>query len=577
MDAVHMLPFREVWAADFEFRAIDGEHPDVHCMVARELKTGRTLRFWKDELQRLDAPPFDIGKDSLYVAYAAQAEYSCHLALNWRLPVNTLDLYAEFRNITNGYGCKSSLLGAMVFYGIPGIEQTHKDEMRQIAIRGGAFTHQEKQDLLAYCESDVIALDRLLPHMLPDIELPYALTRGRYTRAVATMEHNGIPLDVNALDRIRRYWPAIKRGLIDAIDQQYHVFEGTVFKGHRWLEYCATQNIPWPLTDTGQPGKSRDLFRDMANIYPQVRPMYELRSTLENMKQIDFAVGSDGRNRSGLWPFSTKTARNAPKASQFIFGPARWVRSLIKPVEGTALAYIDWSQQEFAIAAAFSNDPNMLAVYAAADPYLEFAKLAGAVPVDATKETHKQQRNQFKQCMLGTNYGMGPHALAVKINGHVLEAQDLLAAHAREFHVFNEWINKVPDHILTHGAYQTPFGWTGRPGREPNLRSLRNFPLQAAGADIMRIAAFGLVEAGIKVLAPVHDAFLIESSVDRIEQDVKTAREIMAEAGAVALGGLRLKTDAEIIKYPARYTDERGVTTWKHIIELLERQEQRGA
>ena len=111
--------------------------------------------------------------------------------------MNTLDLFAEFRNRINGYGYSASLLGAMSFYNIPGIEKTHKDDMRDLAIRGGPFTHQEQLDLLEYCESDVVALDKLLPSMLPDIELPYALIRGRYARAVAIMQHNGIPLDDN--------------------------------------------------------------------------------------------------------------------------------------------------------------------------------------------------------------------------------------------------------------------------------------------------------------------------------------------------------------------------------------------
>ena len=252
------------------------------------------------------------------------------------------------------------------------------------------------------------------------------------------------------------------------------------------------------------------------------------------------------------------------------------MRSLIKPEPGTGIAYVDWSQQEFGIAAAFSGDRRMLEVYAGEDPYIQFAILAGAVPLHATKATHKRERSQFKECMLGTNYGMGPHALAGKINGHVLEAQDLLHMHAQAFPTFTDWINRVPDHILVNGTYQTPFGWTGRPGREPRLRSLRNFPLQAAGADIMRLAACGIVEAGIKLLAPVHDAFLIEAPLSELDEAVALTREIMAEASAAALGGVRLKTgmdEGDIIRHPDRFMDERGAATWEKIIKLLEAEE----
>src|SRR4051812_27815375 len=104
--------------------------------------------------------------------------------------------------------------------------------------------------------------------------------------------------------------------------------------------------------------------------------MYELRATLALMRPTDLPVGGDGRNRCPLRPFAAKTGRNAPSTSQFIFGPARWLRGLIKPAEGTALAYVDYEQQEFGIAAALSCDAAMQEAYRSGDPYLAFAKQA---------------------------------------------------------------------------------------------------------------------------------------------------------------------------------------------------------
>ena len=42
--------FKEVWLVDFEFNAPAGERPSPICMVAREWRTGRTLRLGQDEL-----------------------------------------------------------------------------------------------------------------------------------------------------------------------------------------------------------------------------------------------------------------------------------------------------------------------------------------------------------------------------------------------------------------------------------------------------------------------------------------------------------------------------------------------
>jgi DNA polymerase I len=45
--------------------------------------------------------------------------------------------------------------------------------------------------------TDVIALERLLPVMLPLIDFDRALVRGWYTgEAVSFMEHTGVPIDV---------------------------------------------------------------------------------------------------------------------------------------------------------------------------------------------------------------------------------------------------------------------------------------------------------------------------------------------------------------------------------------------
>ena len=61
--------------------------------------------------------------------------------------------------------------------------------------------------------------------------------------------------------------------------------------------------------------------------------------------------------------FAAKTGRNQPSTAKFIFGPAKWVRGLIKPGIGMSLAYCDWSSQEIAIAAALSGDELLWKAY----------------------------------------------------------------------------------------------------------------------------------------------------------------------------------------------------------------------
>jgi hypothetical protein len=92
-----VIPFRECWACDFEFRADPGERPWPVCMVAKELHTGREIRKWRGELLELRCAPFNVGADAVFVAYFASAELGCFLALGGPPPVNVLDLYVEHR------------------------------------------------------------------------------------------------------------------------------------------------------------------------------------------------------------------------------------------------------------------------------------------------------------------------------------------------------------------------------------------------------------------------------------------------------------------------------------------------
>src|SRR5262249_57666697 len=119
--------------------------------------------------------------------------------------------------------------------------------------------------------------------------------------------------------------------------------------------------------ESGKLDLSDDAFRQSARIYPQVAPLRELRSALSEMRLNDLAVGRDGRNRTLLSPFRARTSRNQPSNSKFIFGPSVCLRSLIQPREGTAVAYIDWEQQEFGIAAALSGDSLMKDAYNSGD------------------------------------------------------------------------------------------------------------------------------------------------------------------------------------------------------------------
>ncbi len=334
--------FEQVWLHDFEFVAQPGERPDVVCLAARELHSGQTIQLWRNQLSR--TPPYRIDGGVLFVNFVANAELACHLALGWPMPRHTLDLNPAFRNLTNGRHTPEGkgLLGALSYYGINNIGTKHKELMQKRVMAGWPFTTQEREQILAYCLSDVEALQSLLPKILadPDFDLAVALYHGESVAALASMQHHGVPIDMPVFTALtdKVAWREIRDAMVPAIDARYGVYVRQAngdwsFDMERFGAYLVRQGMldGWPRTETGKLSTKRKVFEDMSKGWPQLEELRQLRHARDKMRKIKLEVGADGRNRTVLWPFKAKTSRTQPKASKWIFSPAVWLRSLIRP------------------------------------------------------------------------------------------------------------------------------------------------------------------------------------------------------------------------------------------------------
>jgi hypothetical protein len=571
--------YRHVWCIDFEFVAPPGHKPRVVCMVAKCLITGECLRLWEEEMATC---PFACDDQDVFVAYYASAETSCFDALGWPRPQRVIDLHAEFRCMTNGKGALfgNGLLGALQHFGLPSICGEDKEHMRGLIMTGGPWTATEQADILSYCESDVDALARLFPELWPRFaadrdQFGQALLRGRYMAAIGVVENNGVPIDVPLLGRLTKHWPRIKESLIAEVDAGYGVYNGTTFSSRLFEQYLIHQGIPWPRLEGGALMLDDDTFRDQSKSHPQLRNLHELRTALSRLRLSDLSVGDDGRNRTLLSAFRAKTGRNQPSTSRFIFGPSRWIRQLIKPGPGMALAYVDWSSQELAVAGALSGDPLLWNAYEGGDPYIAFAIQAGIAPIGATKTTHPVERDQCKSIVLGVNYGMSAAGIALKSGIHIDRARDLLRLHRATYRVFWKWAEANVNHVLLGEPLKTVYGWRihfpSNCGVEVNDRSILNWPMQAHGAEMMRLAVAQAVEEGLKIGAPVHDALLLEAPINDIEAQASRLAQIMGDASELVLGnGKRCRTDTKIVRAPDRYVDDKDDGTFfAQIMKLL--------
>jgi DNA polymerase I len=264
--------YKEVWAVDFEFIARPGEKLVPVCLSAQELRSGRQVLLWQDQLG--SAPPYDLSSDSLFIAYYASAELNCHRSLGWKQPQRILDLYVEFKNLTNGLPVMNGkgLLGALAYYGLGAIDATEKTEMRDLVLRGGPWAEEEKATILEYCKSDTDSLARLLVKML---------------------HHE--------------------------VDAEYGVYEGRSFRQERFEEWLCRNDIGWPRLDSGKLALDDDTFEEMANIYPQLVNLRKLRQALSELRLNNLQVGGDGFNRTLLSPFGSITGRNQPSNTKYIW------------------------------------------------------------------------------------------------------------------------------------------------------------------------------------------------------------------------------------------------------------------
>jgi DNA polymerase I len=506
-----------------------------------ELRSGRTAEVLTHGPRPTWSPPL-WGERSLCVVFDGSSTFGHFRVWGWPLPPNVIDLHAEYRREVAGLEPKRG-------YGW--------DDACQAYGVGPA---------------DPQAIVKLFARLAPTSDLVQARLRGRYTVAAARMESEGIPIDVPVYNQIAGAWEDLRSRLVGGVHAEFGVYPRGRLDRALWAAWLRERQIPWPDGGDGDPCIRVETFSEMAGAYPGIRPVKELEATLAQFRPFALLLGPDGRCRCPLRPFAAKTSRNQPPTSQFLFGRATWVRSLIRPPRGSALAYLDYSQQEFAIAAGLSRDPAMRDAYESGDPYLAFAQQAGAAPGGATKATHSDVREAYKQCVLGVQFGMGARSLALRLNGDIALAEALIAHHKRTYPRYWKWAKRVWREAIRAGQVQTDYGWTLRVGPESNRRSVRNFPTQAAGAEILRAVCIGLTEAGVRVCAPVHDAILVEAAEDRIDRTVVLCREVMEEVARRIARGIRVRVGSSVVRWPDRLTDPRGAGTWNTVCRLLKKE-----
>lgn len=387
-----------------------------------------------------------------------------------------------------------------------------------------------------------------------------ALWRGRYSAHTAIMESVGYPIDLSATRNFAKQIPAMLADCQRDINSQFDFkpfkwipreakFSWNQIVTRKWLVDNGYDDTNWMLTDKGklslcaEAWEKNFAFRHdypRGNFGAQMVRFLKLKQSLYGFsesggKRKSFwnNVGPDGRVRPYMNIYGAQSGRSQPGSTGFMFLKPAWMRALVRPEKGYFLAGIDYGQQEFFLAGLISEDQEMIDAYLSGDPYLHMGKQAGLIPEDGTKKSHEFERDLMKSTTLGILFGMTKYGLSKKLTADTGrdhtddEAQELIDTFENLYFKYTLWRKERLYDYESGIGFNTLDGWKLWPDND-NPRSVMNFPIQGAGASIMRKAVDLAVADGVKVIFTLHDAIYIEAKTgqeDHIEKLNKAMRD----------------------------------------------------
>lgn len=456
------------------------------------------------------------------------------------------------------------------------LDSLEKDRIRDLIIFSPEFTEEQKREILLYGESDTRHLESMLKRMLmiqknksPTVTLAERLLRGSVGASAAKMTSEGYPVDVKRILIFQKNLPYAAKELCEDINSQ--LTEPIFAWNKKMKRYSMLQKrvkerveaehpdlqLTWKKTPSGAISLETKVLKEMFGITHSYKPndlinqivrfkdfekhTKSLRASSVRGKNFMEAVGDDDRARAWLNPYGAQTGRFQPKSSHFLHLKAAWSRILDLPKLGRVNLGTDFVSQEFLLQACVSGDEEIFKAYQSGDVYMAFGKRAGFIPEDGTKTTHKSQRNAAKAAVLGIGYGMANKSLARRITSESEpttpeQAQVFIDSYFNIFSGYKSYRDKTYFDYKRKGYLKSIDGWVLY-GDLDNRNSILNFPLQSAGAAILRKAILLCYEEGLTPIIPLHDALYIESDLATWKEDLIKLNKIMKKASGFYFEG----------------------------------------
>ena len=382
-------------------------------------------------------------------------------------------------------------------------------------------------------------------------------------RAVAQMEYQGIHLDLEKWDALRRKTEVERDAALEALYEftgrpmvQMSLLGDGVSLGKNLdsnkqvLSLLHQHGID--VSDTTHHSLVPYLSRPLVTALLQYRRTSKALSTfllpLPAMVHAETGRLHPHYGQNGAW--SGRMSCGGPNIQQIPRDVA--FRACFTAPQGRKLVIADYSQIELRVAAEIAQDMRMIAAYRANEDLHRLT--ASLVSGKALSDITKQERQAAKAVNFGLIFAMG--AKGLQAYAQDTYGLDMTLAEATQFRDrffaaytgIAAWHRRIRNNPPRES--RTLAGRKHVYGESSGLAGLYNTPVQGSAADIVKQALGLLVDAlestGAFIVAMVHDEIVIEADAQGAQEIAILLKRTMESAGAHYLKSVPAVADVQV-------------------------------
>ncbi|MBL8397934.1 MAG: DNA polymerase I [Candidatus Accumulibacter sp.] len=400
----------------------------------------------------------------------------------------------------------------------------------QVAIDQAAEYAAEDADLCLRLHRQLyprIAADPGLNRIYQDIEMPVRDILFR-------MERAGVLVDAPLLAEQSH---ELGKRLIE-LEQRAHTLAGQPFNVNspKQLAEILFVRLGLPVkkkTPSGTPSTDEEVLSELALDYPlpkillEARQLAKLKGTYTDKlpKMINPSTGRVHTSYAQAVAVTGRLASNDPNLQNIPVRTAegRRIRAAFVAPPGASIVSADYSQIELRIMAHLSEDPRLLAAFAAGEDVhrATAAEIFGVAPEVVTTD----QRRVAKTINFGLIYGMSAFGLARQLDIERGAAQSYIDLYFARYPGVARYMASTRESAKRLGYVETVFGrrlWlpeiraSQAARRQGAERAAINAPMQGSAADLIKTAMIAVQRwldaerLSSRLLLQVHDELILE-------------------------------------------------------------------